>query len=856
MPLRMNLKRKILLGLVTAALTACPPASGTDAGTGGGGGGEVTGGGGGATTGGGGGATGGGGGGGDDAGMTGGGGGTPTGPILTRADHSTPVQISNNDAVVAMVNQDSNSLALFNAASKTRSALVDFGADTQPVSVAIHPDQKTAFVVLRRSRALAKVTAIDTVAPAIATTRTTLGSEPTGVALSPTGAIAAIANFGEGTVTFVNTADMSVLGTTVVGGNPRALAISNDGDGDDLDEKVYVTQFFGEATAEVSDTGRTGKVMAIDLSTRAVTSTISLSPIADTGFGPPLADGGVGANVACAPNQLFSIALNNGKGYVTHVCASPQGPVFKFTNVFAAISVFDLATGMEDTGPAGSVALSKLVAAQGPSTASLLGVPVGIDFRPGTNVAYVASQAGDVLQRVHFRGTTDGRGPVVLGPDSAFAQISTRGAGGIKVPLGVAVAHTTNFAYVANWAERTLSVVDLAQQAFDSDIVAADKPTAGTRDARVLAGLKFFFTGTGRWSDRSVNSCGSCHPDGLSDHITWLFAAGPRQSTPLDGTYAKNDPTDQRVLNWTAIFDEMHDFELNTRGTAGGKGAITTGATPNDVAFNLTNGLSLDGGTGNVTRNDFLSGSTKSVVASAATLKDWDDIDEYVKTIKPYRQPSTLDAQAVTRGRALFQANNCHACHGGPKWTVSRLPFTPSPEKNGSLPGVNSLPVTATGLRTETRAAQLPNATLNTDTLKVDLERGVALADGGVGNVGPERVTCVLRNVGTFVSSAAIEKKADGTQAQGIKGFNPPSLLSLAAGAPYFHHGQAKRLEDVFTATYAGHHQALSANFLVNGGTTTSEQAEVADLVAFLKSIDETTTPFAIPTNQDICVNY
>ena len=30
------------------------------------------------------------------------------------------------------------------------------------------------------------------------------------------------------------------------------------------------------------------------------------------------------------------------------------------------------------------------------------------------------------------------------------------------------------------------------------------------------------------------------------------------------------DPTNQRALNWTAIFDEMHDFELNTRGTSAG----------------------------------------------------------------------------------------------------------------------------------------------------------------------------------------------------------------------------------------------------------------------------------------------
>jgi cytochrome c peroxidase len=226
-----------------------------------------------------------------------------------------------------------------------------------------------------------------------------------------------------------------------------------------------------------------------------------------------------------------------------------------------------------------------------------------------------------------------------------------------------------------------------------------------------------------------------------------------------------------------------------------------------------------------------------------------------VWTIKAPKGPTTLDAQAVARGRSVFATNNCAFCHGGAKWTVSRLPYTPSPEKNGSLPGVNNQPPAPTGLRTELRTAQLPNPLLNTDTLKVDVER-VPQSDGGVLVVGPERVTCVIRQVGTFDGGSAIEKKADGSPAQGAKGFNPPSLLGVAVGAPYFHHGEAKSLEDVFDARSAAHHQAASANFLANGGTTAEEQAQIADLVAFLKSIDESTTPFSVPAEQDICVGY
>ena len=150
----------------------------------------------------------------------------------------------------------------------------------------------------------------------------------------------------------------------------------------------------------------------------------------------------------------------------------------------------------------------------------------------------------------------------------------------------------------------------------------------------------------------------------------------------------------------------------------------------------------------------------------------------------------------------------------------------------------------------------MPNPTFTTDTQKIAAEVGVTLFDGGVGNVGPERVTCVIRNVGTFDLTSDLERKVDGTQAQGIKGFNPPSLLSVGAGAPYFHQGAAKTLEEVFDPRFAAHHQAGNVNFLVNGGTTSDEQTQIRQLVAFLKSIDGDTTPFTIPANQDICVNY
>ena len=59
---------------------------------------------------------------------------------------------------------------------------------------------------------------------------------------------------------------------------------------------------------------------------------------------------------------------------------------------------------------------------------------------------------------------------------------------------------------------------------------------------------------------------------------------------PLNGTFSLANPTgNQRVLNYSAVFDELEDFELNIRGVSGGQGLIvlqgTTDQDPNVKAF-------------------------------------------------------------------------------------------------------------------------------------------------------------------------------------------------------------------------------------------------------------------------------
>ncbi|MEW5741689.1 MAG: beta-propeller fold lactonase family protein [Myxococcota bacterium] len=799
-------------------------------------------------------------GGGTGGGMGGGGGGGGGNAPTARAPKSSSIAITHDDAVVAAVNPDNDSVSFFSAVGKTRLSTVTLAAGSQPVSVAVLPNNTSALVVGRRAQRVYRIDAINTATPTLSTTTWTTGSEPTAIAVAANGTLAVVANHGEDTVQVFEVATGNLQSTVTVGPNPRAVAITNDNDTVDSDETAYITLFYGEATAEASDTGRTGKVVPLPLSSTTAGPAISLAPIADIGFGALQADGGFATpNVGCSVNQLFAIAINAGKAYVSSVCASPRGPVNATTNLAAAISVIDLGTGMEDRGAKGTAALSALIRAQDPSfgqasnTTMLLGVPIDLDFKPGaSDVTYVVSQAADRVQRVQYTG---GVNPIQLGLAGSFAQIDLRTVMGTtvtKVPIGIVTAASRQEAWVNNWADRSVTFINLANQTAEQVISSESKPAPGTPEADVLRGKTFYFTGTGRWSYRGVNSCGSCHPDGLSDNITWVFAAGPRQTTPMDGTYSKGGTVTRRALNWTAIFDEVHDFELNTRGTAGGKGALVTGTPPADVPINLASRIALDGGT--ATQHDFLSGSTTHVTQLLSTLKDWDEIDAFTRTIRANKAPTTLNPADVTAGRALFMAGGCHLCHGTPLWTVSRVPYTPNPDKTGSvsttLADGGVLP--ASGLRTQSvdggSLVALPGpATVNVDTFKVGPERSVTIEDGGTGNLGPERITCVLRRVGTFNPADPLERRANGQMAQGQHGFNPPSLLGLATSAPYFHHGGAKTLDEVLASP--AHLVSGNANFTLTA-------AERAQLVAFLRSIDESTTPFTPGTGTDICGGY
>ncbi|MBX3228515.1 MAG: YncE family protein [Labilithrix sp.] len=791
----------------------------------------------------------------------------PLGATAKRASKSGTIAISDDDAIVGMVNPEDGSVSFFQTSDNARLSVVKTGTGAAPSAIVIASDSKTAWVANRGTATVVKITGIDTATPAVGAP-INVGSEPTGIALSPRGSKLFVAELAEGSVSVIDTA--AGTRTAIAGAvrNPRAIAVTNDLDDDEADETVVVTEFFGEPVAgkETANDGRIGRVrlFGVDGSDKGK---IDFQPF--TNDTAPL--DGATFEEKTQPNQLHAVAINGTQVFVPSISSSPALPLRFDQNLYAVMHVGDLATKAEVTGANGTANLTQAV--QKKTIAGnkfFLADVVDVDFVPGLKVAYAVSRGADVVQRIDYSGAE-----LSIGATQA-AQIDVQGnpsASDVKAchnPTGIAIGEKLQKGYVNCWGSHRMAILD-----FTSQSVADVKESTAPATTAIDRGRHFFFTGRGRWSGNGTaaaeptangqawSSCGSCHPDGLSDNVTWTFAAGPRQSTSLDGsfTHGATGAGRQRFFNWTGIIDEMHDFEANTRGTSGGKGAITNAPTGScgqlGQEVRRVNAGVLPGGL-QLSNKDLADGVIGDTPAGQERCgrTDWDDINEYVKSIVPAQGKKFLDAGAVQRGADLFKGDTggCSKCHGGGGWTISRRPYNPS---NGGTATFGALAFPAPGV---TPAAGIgPFLTKNTTQISTQTPPAGAAAPDDTARA-PGQGSCVIRDVGTFgvrqaggaldvtVTEALERRGGADPRAQGFTGYNVPSLYGVTLGAPYLHHGQAATLTALFTDDrFKAHWTAGNPNFDPASGTNR------ADLIAFVESIDATTAEATVAAGFDVC---
>ncbi|MFO1417336.1 MAG: beta-propeller fold lactonase family protein [Methylotetracoccus sp.] len=802
--------------------------------------------------------------------------GTAQGAVFAGPTHSSTVALTSDNRLALVVNVDSDTLSVIQVRSATGAdsavKLAEVAVGQEPRCVAVLPDDSKAYVTNAASGDVSVIslkganafTVIDTVRA---------GTEPRGCALTPTGGILYIANHTQGTVTVIRTDNDSVIRDINVGGNPWAIAITNNGNNDDFDERVFVSLFYAETIpggpGEGFDTGRRGVVRSFKVGDAANFVKSVLSPTENAGFAasrrffctqfndnPPIQ-----SNLFCPdksitdpnspvitadpqgafPNQLWSMVIRGTRLFVSDIGAGPEPPVQFNTNVQAFVHVIDTVTQLERKDL--HVNLNQDVKAER-DAGQISGLDglfgndvVALDASLNGRVFLVVSRGGNFV----FRGTRENSASkLTLNPPNII-RFKTG-----NLPNGVVISTDGRRAYVNNEADMSLTRINLqSNQVIAGDISASEPPEPGSFEHAVLVGKLVFNTalGTpdngiftkpvrsidphafrGKASRDAWSSCASCHPDGLSDKVVWIFGTGPRRTLALNSFFSKFNPVDQKISNWSAVMGSVTDFNNNSRGVQGGCGFASAEVVGTDPPAQCT---STDPATPpsatpahpGIFQHGLSQGASDALDAS--TL--------WVQTVRTLNMPQPASAaarQAFSQGKAVFAAN-CASCHGGAKWTKSQVVY----DANPTFPA-NPNPAPP---------AAAPPSDFGFDPgLKNARAQVISLT------IGSETLT-FLDPVGTLNSTSPLEirgagRTADelGRPALGGLGFQPPSMLAVNYNGPFLHNGRGQTFNQVFSIHKLG--ADTIANSLTGG--------QISDLNVFLKSVDARTDTLPSATDE------
>lgn len=428
-----------------------------------------------------------------------------------RPSWGAPIAVSPNGEAVWVVNPDSGSVTMIDAESLKKAVEITIGQE--PWSLVISPDGDSVYALDRAAGTIVVIDARGLKVRAIVP----IGPEPGHIALDPGGSLAYVTITTAAEVAVVDTGVLRVVARIPVAPNPYAIAITNDGDVEADDEKVYVTHLLAfprPGASEATDDGREGRVTVIDSDTNTVVDQITLLPDAG-GF----------------PNVLSGIALAGTRAWVPLVRASPALPNSLTTMVSAGVSTLDLDRRGEDESA--SIPLNDQRIFGSPVNNPVAAIP-----EPDSEILYIVLAGSDVVEVVD-----------IAKPDQPrLVRFLPAGSN----PRGLALSPDGRRGYVMSYLSRSVTVLDLE----NLQSIAAVPVTTETLNPEVLRGKHLFNNASNpKLSRGGWMSCASCHPNGGADGVTWIFPDGPRQTPPL--WYASQT----LPWHWSAALDEPQDVE-------------------------------------------------------------------------------------------------------------------------------------------------------------------------------------------------------------------------------------------------------------------------------------------------------
>jgi len=825
---------------------------------------------------------------------------------FSTSTYSSPIAMSAGGKLVWVVNPDVDTVSVIRTADNRVIRTIKVG--DEPQGVALDPRNRYAYVA---NAADSTVTAIriKNASPKRFHAKIdrrvghrgamTTGAEPWNIVSSPDGRRIFVANSSQDTITVIDsTRRPRILGSVDIKHSrcndpdrrrhfqPRGLAVTADS------KKLYVTAFlsFTNPGAKQSDDyAKNGVVCRLNINTRSKRMRGYRPALRITLF-PGLTGFNIDSDpntpepdpVAAFPNQLQSVVVRGDHAYLPNIAASPNGPRRRNGNGQSFLTEISGVTGPSEHDD-GSLSLhvAGLVGLGEPTLFYANPWAIAFTTQRGYGAAYVVSAGSDALLKLWVG--LDGKASFTIDKDTSTtidlndpSNPATSGTNAGKNPQGIVINRSGSRAYVDNYVSRNVSVVDLRADKVIKVIRTAPLPKPGTRAEIVSLGAELFYSSRGifnrpanatdmtqiygRLSSQGFGSCSSCHFKGLTDGVVWESLAGPRKTVPLNATFNPHDRDEQRMLNYSATYDEIEDFETYVRGREGhGPGDLSTptGTTiyktcdsppPEQNSLDPDHGLLLSDlsnpdrapcqippfsrpNAGRPQWTVTMPGGTRAIPALEA-LKAW--IQYGIRTPNAPLASSKvkgglgLDRSDVRAGRRLFVQSGCSSCHFGGKWTVSTKDFKSPPDPGTVFTETSPAPKFGDPVDVPYIASFLRDIS--------SFNLGVKGAGNPLGdNIGAEEMA------GAQLEGPLAEPRKDalGRDYNGDgkgNGYNVPSLLGTGALPPYYHNGACESLACVL---HDGRHRTGNRRFR----DRLKKPRNRGRLLSFLESIDGQTKP-------------